>query len=78
MVLIDAWDDFLGQAESLFQAEPTRTRYVIKYRHQDNKLVMKVTDDRVCLKFETDEAQELKKILSFSAKLTRNLTHVPE
>ena len=26
MVLIDAWDDFLGQAESLFQAEPTRVR----------------------------------------------------
>ena len=33
-----------------------------KYRHVDGKLELKVTNDRVCLKFVTDQQQDLKKI----------------
>uniref|UniRef100_A0A453RAL2 Signal recognition particle 9 kDa protein n=1 Tax=Aegilops tauschii subsp. strangulata TaxID=200361 RepID=A0A453RAL2_AEGTS len=39
-----------------------RTRYCMKYRHCDGKLVLKVTDDRECLKFKTDQAQDAKKM----------------
>jgi len=47
MGYVDAWDDFYAQAESLFLADPQNTRYVIKYRHVDSKLVLKVTDNKV-------------------------------
>jgi len=75
MVQIEAWDEFARKAESLFQAEPERTRYSMKYRHTDGKLVLKVTDDRVCLKFATDSQQELKKVVAFNALLMRLLVN---
>lgn len=34
----------------------------MKYRHCDGKLVLKVTDNRECLKFKTDQAQDAKKM----------------
>ncbi|XP_058737186.1 signal recognition particle 9 kDa protein-like [Vicia villosa] len=62
MVYITSWDDFLERSVQLFRADPESTRYVIKYRHCDGKLVLKVTDDRQCLKYKTDQAQEAKKM----------------
>ncbi|CAM6100090.1 unnamed protein product [Calypogeia fissa] len=59
---IESWDDFSERALVLFRADPVATRYVMKYRHCDGKLVLKVTDDRVCLKFATDQAQDAKKM----------------
>ena len=38
----------------------TQTRYTVKYRHTDGKVVLKVTDDTTCLKFKTDQAQDVK------------------
>ncbi|KAG6554795.1 hypothetical protein Mapa_003815 [Marchantia paleacea] len=62
MVYIESWDDFLERAVVMFRADPVGTRYVMKYRHCDGKLVLKVTDDRVCLKFKTDQLQDAKKM----------------
>eukprot|EP00741_Cyanophora_paradoxa_P007339 tig00001107_g7099.t1 len=62
MVYIESWDEFAAEAEKLYAARPAETRYCIKYRHCDAKLVLKVTDDKVCLKYRTDQAQDLKKI----------------
>jgi hypothetical protein len=44
---IDTWETFYEQAEELYRANPLRTRYVVKYRHCDGKLSVKVTDDNV-------------------------------
>ncbi|GAU18012.1 hypothetical protein TSUD_51220 [Trifolium subterraneum] len=46
MVYITSWDDFLDRSIHLFRADPDSTRYVMKYRHCDGKLVLKVTDNR--------------------------------
>ncbi|KAK2350578.1 Signal recognition particle protein [Trifolium repens] len=62
MVYITSWDEFLDQSIHLFRADPDSTRYVMKYRHCDGKLVLKVTDNRQCLKYKTDQAQEAKKM----------------
>ncbi|GAQ85385.1 Signal recognition particle SRP9/SRP14 subunit [Klebsormidium nitens] len=62
MVYIESWDEFAEKAEMLFRAEPLRTRYCVKYRHREGLLVLKVTDDKVCLKFKTDQAQDAKKM----------------
>uniref|UniRef100_A0A0D6QR04 Signal recognition particle 9 kDa protein n=1 Tax=Araucaria cunninghamii TaxID=56994 RepID=A0A0D6QR04_ARACU len=62
MVYIDSWDEFAERAVLLFRSDPVSTRYVMKYRHCDGKLVLKVTDNKVCLKFKTDQAQDAKKM----------------
>ncbi|CAH8295315.1 unnamed protein product [Eruca vesicaria subsp. sativa] len=62
MVYIVSWDEFVEQSVQLFRADPESTRYVVKYRHCDGKLVLKVTDNKQCLKFKTDQAQEAKKM----------------
>ncbi|KAF3331535.1 signal recognition particle protein [Carex littledalei] len=62
MVYIESWDEFVERTVQLFRADPHSTRYVTKYRHCDGKLVLKVTDNRECLKFKTDQAQDAKKM----------------
>lgn len=62
MVYVDSWDEFVERSVQLFRADPSATRYVVKYRHCEGKLVLKVTDDRECLKFKTDQAQDAKKM----------------
>ncbi|GJJ71066.1 signal recognition particle subunit SRP9 [Entomortierella parvispora] len=61
MVNILVWDEFQKAAEELYQLSPNNTRYVAKYRHVEGKLVLKVTDDRTCLKYKTDQMQDLNK-----------------
>ncbi|RWR89404.1 signal recognition particle protein [Cinnamomum micranthum f. kanehirae] len=62
MVYIASWDEFVERSVQLFRANPQTSRYVMKYRHCDGKLVLKVTDNRECLKFKTDQAQDAKKM----------------
>ncbi|CAI9091220.1 OLC1v1026185C1 [Oldenlandia corymbosa var. corymbosa] len=62
MVYITSWDDFVDKSVQLFRDDPEKTRYSMKYRHCDGQLVLKVTDDKQCLKFKTDQAQDAKKM----------------
>ncbi|XP_028758407.1 signal recognition particle 9 kDa protein-like [Neltuma alba] len=62
MVYLTSWDEFVERSVHLFRADPHSTRYVMKYRHCDGKLVLKVSDNRECLKYKTDQAQEAKKM----------------
>ncbi|KAK6940727.1 SRP9 domain [Dillenia turbinata] len=62
MVYLESWDEFVERSIQLYRADPHSTRYVTKYRHCDGKLVLKVTDNRECLKFKTDQAQDAKKM----------------
>jgi len=67
MVYIENLENFMQAAQELFVNAPERTRYVIKYRHVDAKLVLKVTDDKVCLKYKTDQAEDAKKVAKLNA-----------
>ncbi|CAD5177078.1 signal recognition particle 9 kDa protein-like isoform X2 [Musa acuminata AAA Group] len=62
MVYIASWDEFVERSVQLFRADPHSSRYAMKYRHCDGKLVLKVTDNRECLKFRTDQAQNARKM----------------
>ncbi|RAL53670.1 unnamed protein product [Cuscuta campestris] len=62
MVYITSWDEFAEKSIQLFRVDPEQTRYVMKYRHSDGKLVLKVTDNKECIKFKTDQAQDAKKM----------------
>ncbi|XP_076306297.1 signal recognition particle 9 kDa protein-like isoform X1 [Tachypleus tridentatus] len=48
-------------------------RLVMKYRHCDGKLVIKVTDDHVCLQYLTEHAQDVKKVEKLSNQLMRHM-----
>mmetsp|Transcript_1452 Transcript_1452/g.2406 ORF Transcript_1452/g.2406 Transcript_1452/m.2406 type:complete len:122 (+) Transcript_1452:101-466(+) len=67
MVYIEDLESFMGASQQLFVNSPGKTRYVIKYRHTSSKLVVKVTDDSVCLKYKTDKAQDAKKLGKLNA-----------
>lgn len=55
-----SWDAFASQAEELYRKDPLGTRYLMKYRHSDGKLILK------CLKFQTDQQSELQNIEKFN------------
>ncbi|KAJ3020565.1 Signal recognition particle protein [Thoreauomyces humboldtii] len=61
MVYIDVWDQYQEAVEELYLSEPFRTRFVSKYRHTDGKLVLKVFDGKICLKYRTEKLPDLKK-----------------
>jgi len=46
-MFIQSLDAFIQQAEELYRSNPLRVRYVLKYKHREGKLQLKVTDDKV-------------------------------
>ncbi|XP_007896417.1 signal recognition particle 9 kDa protein [Callorhinchus milii] len=71
MTYIQNWEEFIKAAEKLCLSEAMKVRVVIKYRHCDGILAMKVTDDVVCLQYKTDQAQDVKKVEKFQNQLMR-------
>ena len=62
-------EEFSRAAEKLYLADPMKARVVLKYRHSDGSLYIKVTDDLVCLVYRTGQAQDVKKIEKFHSQL---------
>lgn len=83
MVYLSDIQDFETAAQELFKQQPLRTRYLVKYRHKEGKVVLKVTNDRICLKFKTELIAYLKHVESFTQKFvgwtaTKDLSKVEE
>ncbi|KAF8179029.1 signal recognition particle, SRP9/SRP14 subunit [Mycena galopus ATCC 62051] len=53
MVYIHAWQEYQDAAEALYAKSPTTTRYCVKWKSSEGKLVLKITDDTTCIKFKT-------------------------
>jgi len=73
MTFIKSWEDFERAAEKLYLANPMKVRYTMKYRHKDGALVLKFTDDAVCLQYKTEIQQDLRKIDKFMTNLMRHM-----
>nr|XP_020642266.1 signal recognition particle 9 kDa protein isoform X4 [Pogona vitticeps] len=43
------WEEFSRAAEKLYLSDPMKVRVVLKYRHCDGNLCIKVTDDVVSI-----------------------------
>ncbi|XP_043845653.1 signal recognition particle 9 kDa protein-like [Dromiciops gliroides] len=67
------WEEFSHVAEKFYLADPMKAHVVLKYRHSDGNLCIKVTDDLVCLVYRTDQAQDVKKIEKFHSQLMRRM-----
>jgi len=53
MVYVNSWQQYQEAAENLYTNSPRKTRYSVKWRSSEGKLVLKITDDVTCLKFKT-------------------------
>lgn len=62
MVYFKTFDEFFAASKELYGRNPAKTRFSFKFRQRDQKLVLKVTDDRVCLKYRTDQQADVKKL----------------
>lgn len=71
MTFLSTWEEFAKAAERLYLANPTKCRYVMKYRHCDGLVTVKMTDDQVVLQYRTEHAQDVKKLEKFSSQLMR-------
>ncbi|VDK72373.1 unnamed protein product [Litomosoides sigmodontis] len=52
---------------------PTRCRFVTKYNHKKGKMTLKMTDDVVCLQYDTDQMQDVKRLEKLTATLMRHI-----
>ncbi|KAI9595015.1 signal recognition particle, SRP9/SRP14 subunit [Syncephalis fuscata] len=75
MTVIASWDEFHQAAIDLGQEAPKQTRFVTKYRHCDGKLELKVTDDRTCLQYRTDQAVDLKRWERLTRALMQSMSN---
>ncbi|KAL5967008.1 Signal recognition particle 9 kDa protein [Taenia solium] len=46
MTLYATWEEFAKDAEMLYSKDPMRFRLVTKYRHKDQKLMVKASDNQ--------------------------------
>lgn len=73
MPYLDSWEEFAKAAEHLYTEDPMKCRFVMKYRHNDGKLVVKVTDDVVCLMYLAEQSQDVKKVEKFTSQMMRHM-----
>lgn len=73
MPRLDNWDEFATKARELYESDPIRCRVTLKYRHNDGKLKLKVTDDRQVLQYLAEQPKELKNIDKFMSIVMKNM-----
>lgn len=73
MTFITSWEEFSKAAERLYLADPMKVRFIVKYRHCDGKVQVKITDDQVCLQYLTEHSQDVKRIEKLTNLLMRHM-----
>ncbi|XP_011500519.1 PREDICTED: signal recognition particle 9 kDa protein [Ceratosolen solmsi marchali] len=73
MTYLNTWEEFEKCAERLYLQDPMKARYTMKYCHQKGILSLKFTDDRTCLQYKTEIAQDVKKMEKFIKNLMRHM-----
>lgn len=68
------WDEYSKAVEQMYMSNPSRCRLVVKYRHCDGSMVLKMTDDSSCLMYRTDQLQDIKRLEKLTNSLIRQMT----
>ncbi|PWZ01510.1 signal recognition particle, SRP9/SRP14 subunit [Testicularia cyperi] len=66
MVYIQTFPDFQAQSIALYQRNPSKTRYLVKSRPNQQTLTLKVTDDTTTLKFRTKSTNVIARLEVFN------------
>ncbi|KAI0050232.1 signal recognition particle, SRP9/SRP14 subunit [Auriscalpium vulgare] len=75
MVYINSWQDYQEAAEALYSKSPDKTRYCVKWKSSEGKLVLKITDDTTCLKFQTHSSIFLNRFEALNRSLMQKMTN---
>jgi len=73
MVYIHSWQEFQDAAEALYSKSPNETRYCVKWRSSQGKLVLKITDNTTCIKFKTHSSIFLNRFESLNLSLMQKM-----
>jgi len=73
MVYIASWQEFQEAAENLYEKSPNSTRYCVKWKSSEAKLVLKITDNTTCLKFKTYSSVYLNRFEALNLTLMRKM-----
>eukprot|EP01063_Lacrimia_lanifica_P026220 TRINITY_DN349_c0_g1_i1.p2 TRINITY_DN349_c0_g1~~TRINITY_DN349_c0_g1_i1.p2 ORF type:complete len:126 (+),score=71.58 TRINITY_DN349_c0_g1_i1:45-422(+) len=68
MVYLTSIESFVEAATKLFSDSPGQTRYTLKFDRKDNHVILKVTDNKTCVKYKCTEAGELQRINEHNMK----------
>lgn len=71
MPFVTNWDEFNDRTSALYQNDPVRFRITMKYRHNDGKLVLKVTDDKKVYQYLVEQPKEVKNVDRFLSTYMR-------
>lgn len=75
MVYINSWQEYQEAAENLYISSPRKTRYSVKWKSSEGKLVLKITDDVTCLKFKTHSSIFLGRFEALNRSLIQKMTN---
>ncbi|KAF9050887.1 signal recognition particle, SRP9/SRP14 subunit [Hymenopellis radicata] len=73
MVYISSWQEYQDAAEALYAKSPNKTRYVIKWKAAEKKLVLKITDNTSCIKFKTYSSVYLNRFETLNMSLMEKM-----
>ncbi|KAI9264461.1 signal recognition particle, SRP9/SRP14 subunit [Sporodiniella umbellata] len=75
---ISNWDEFQNAVVSLHTASPEHVRYVHTFHRGNGELILKVTDDRVNIKYKTNQMTDLKKFVGLNSLLMLQMMNKEE
>lgn len=73
MPYLNNWDEFAEKARVMYNNDPVNCRITVKYRHNDGKLNVKVTDNKKAYQYLAEQPKEVKNIDKFMSIVMRNM-----
>ena len=55
-------DEFVERVKELYELDPARVRFVMKYRHADGSLALRATNDELWLLYRTTQASDIRRL----------------
>ena len=55
-------DEFVERVKELYELDPARVRFVMKYRHADGSLALRATNDELWLWYRTTQASDIRRL----------------
>mmetsp|Transcript_41510 Transcript_41510/g.110711 ORF Transcript_41510/g.110711 Transcript_41510/m.110711 type:complete len:117 (+) Transcript_41510:240-590(+) len=74
----DTFEEFSDRCKQLYTESPDKTRMVVKYKHSNAAIYLRCTNDRVCLKYYSDQHVDVKKYEKLNSWIMAMMIGVPE
>ncbi|EIM24021.1 signal recognition particle, SRP9/SRP14 subunit [Wallemia mellicola CBS 633.66] len=77
MVNVKSWKEYQSKSLEMFNKDPKRYRYCLKFRSNKGDLVLKSTNNDECLKYKTQSTSILNRFEQFNRTLIYNMSNTP-